>query len=166
MNGEKRILRNTQKVLLVLSTSGTPDKVLDYAVGRAKKDGLGLIALYILETGLASSVFDTFSDIGFIGEKPSEELSEAIMKEYRQRGYEELGRVQIKAMEEAVEYDPVMEQGDYVEKTLEFIRERDVSVAVLVQRKKRDIFKYFKRSHADEVRERAACEVVVFNEDV
>lgn len=155
-----------KKVLLVLSTSGTPDKVIDYAVGRAKKDGVGLVALYILETGLASSVFDTFTDIGFIGDRPSEELSEAIMKEYRQRGYEELGRVQVKAMEEAVEYDPVMEQGDYVQKTLEFIKERDASLAVLVQRKKKEIFKYFKRSHADEVREKAACEVVVFNESV
>ncbi|MBI5971249.1 MAG: universal stress protein [Deltaproteobacteria bacterium] len=153
-----------KKALLVLSTSGTPDKVIAYAVDRAKKDGLGLIALYILETGLATSVFDTFSDIGFIGDRPSEELSEAIMKEYRQRGYEELGRVQVKAMEEAVDYDPVMEQGDFVEKTLDVIRDRDVSVAVLVQRKKKDLFKYFKRSHADEVREKAACEVVVFNE--
>jgi len=153
-----------KKTLLVLSTSGTPDEVINYAVARAKKEGLGLIALYILDTGLASSVFDTFSDVGFIGEKPSEELSEALMKEYRQRGYEELGRVQVRAMEEAVEYDPVMEQGDYVQKTLEFIRDRDVSVAVLIQRKKSDLFKYFKRSHADEVREKAACEVVVFNE--
>lgn len=155
-----------KKTLLVLSTSGTPDKVIDYAVARAKKDGAGLIALYILETGLATSVFDTFTDIGFIGDRPSEELSEALMKEYRQRGYEELGRVQVKAMEEAVEYDPVMEQGDFVQKTLEFIRERDVTVAVLVQRKKSELFKYFKRSHADEVREKAVCEVVVFNENV
>lgn len=173
MNGGKKqtlrsaqeIPRDARKVLLVLSTSGTPDTVIDYAVERAKKEGAGLIALYILETGLASSVFDTFTDIGFIGERPSEELSEAVMKEYRQRGYEELGRVQVRAMEEAVEYDPVMEQGDYVQKTLDFIRERDVAVAVLVQRKKKDLFKYFKRSHADEVREKAGCEVVVFNED-
>lgn len=164
MNGEKRILRDAQKVLLVLSTSGTPDKVIDYAVARAKKDGAGLVALYILETGLATSVFDTFSDIGFIGDRPSEELSEAVMKEYRQRGYEELGRVQIKAMEEAVDYDTVMVQGDFVQKTLEFITERDVSVAVLLKREKKDIFKYFKRSHADEVREKAPCEVVVFSE--
>ena len=38
-------------------------------------------------------------DVGFMGDKPSMNLTEAVMKEYSQRAYEELGRVQIKAME-------------------------------------------------------------------
>lgn len=151
-------------VLLVLSTSGTSVEAIEYAVARAKKDGGGLVALYILETGLASEVFDTFSDIGFIGDKPSEELSEAIMKEYRQRGYEELGRVQVKAMEEAVPFEPVMEQGEYAALVLDTIGQKKSAVAVLVKRRKRAIMKYFSKSPVDEVRESATCEVVVFPE--
>ncbi len=153
-----------KNVLLVLSTSGTDDAVIAYAVGRAKKDGAGLVALYILDPDLANSVFDNFTDIGFIGDKPSSELSEAIMKEYRQRGYEELGRVQVKAMEEAVGFEPLMEQGSYVEKTLEKIADRDVSTAVLVKHKQRALYKYFTVSHADEVKKAAGCEVVIFVE--
>lgn len=153
-----------KNVLLVLSTSGTDDKVINYAVARAKKEGAGVIALYILDPGLANSVFDNFTDIGFIGDKPSSELSEAIMKEYRQRGYEELGRVQIKAMEEAVGFEPLMEQGGCVEKTLDVIAGRDVSVAVLVKRKQRSLYKYFTVSHTDEVKKAAGCEVVIFME--
>lgn len=153
-----------KNVLLVLSTSGIAAEVIDYAARRAKKEGAGLIALYILETGLANGVFDNFTDIGFIGDKPSTELSEAIMKEYRQRGYEELGRVQIKAMEEAVSYEPLMEHGDFVEKTLEVILERECGVAVLVRRQKRRFMSYFSTSHADEVKTKARCEVVIFTE--
>ncbi|MEK6790646.1 MAG: universal stress protein [Deltaproteobacteria bacterium] len=153
-----------KNVLLVLSTSGTDDEVIAYAVGRAKKDGAGLVALYILDPDLANSVFDNFTDIGFIGDKPSSALSEAIMKEYRQRGYEELGRVQIKAMEEAVGFEPLMEQGGYVEKTLDVIAGMGVSVAVLVKRKQRAFYKYFTVSHADEVKKAAGCEVVIFVE--
>lgn len=151
-------------VLLVLSTSGTSDEVLDFAVDKAKKDGVGVVALYILEAGLANEVFDTFSDIGFIGDRPSTELSESIMKEYRQRGYEELGRVQIKTMEAGVDFEPVMEQGEFVQKVLEEIRKRDIGVAVLVKRKKRAFMNYFSKSLADEVKEKAPCEVVVFSE--
>lgn len=153
-----------KQVLLVLTTSGTPDSVIDYAVSKAKENDACLVALYLLETALADEVLDTFSDIGFIGERPSAELAESIMKEYRQRGYEELGRVQIKAMEEAVGYEPVMDQGDYVATVLEMIEQRDVTCAVLVRRKARRLFRYFSRSLADEVVARASCEVVVFTE--
>ena len=73
-----------------------------------------LVALYLLEAGAANDAFDTFSDIGFIGDKPSAQVSEAIMKEMRQRGYEELGRVQIKAMEEGVAFEPLLEDGEPV----------------------------------------------------
>ncbi|MBI5492219.1 MAG: universal stress protein [Deltaproteobacteria bacterium] len=154
-----------KKVLLVLSTSGTSASAIDYAVKRAKDEGAALVALYILETGLANEVFDTFSDIGFIGEKPSMELSESIMKEYRQRGYEELGRVQVKAMEEAVGFEPLMEQGEFVRTVLDMIKKSGAGVAVLVRRKKKQIFKYFSRSLADEVKEKAPCEVVLFTEE-
>ena len=154
-----------KNVLLVLSTSGTSDAAVDFAVERARKDGAGLVALYVIESGLANEVFDTFSDIGFMGDRPSTQLSEAIMKEYRQRGYEELGRVQIKAMEAGVDFDPVMEQGEFVDEVLHMIKRKDAVVAVLVKRKKKTIFKYFSRSLADEVAAQAQCEVVLFAEE-
>lgn len=154
-----------KKVVIVLSTSGTPDKVIDYAVLRAKKEGAGIVAIYLLETGLAAEMFDKFSDIGFIGDKPSAELTESLMREYRQRGYEELGRVQIKAMEAGVDYEPVMEEGDFVSKTLEAIKRWDAVAAVLVKRRERAFMKYFSKSLADEVKKRAACEVVIFSEE-
>ncbi|OGP23958.1 MAG: hypothetical protein A2X99_08225 [Deltaproteobacteria bacterium GWB2_55_19] len=153
-----------KKVLIVLSTSGTSEEAIDYAVKRAKKDGAGLVALYLLEMGLASEIFDKFSDIGFIGDKPSTQLSESIMKEYRQRGYEELGKVQIRAMEEGVDFEPLMEQGDFMQRVLSLIKTMDVSTAVLVKRRKRSFVKYFSRSMADEVKEKALCEVVLFEE--
>ncbi len=152
-------------ILLVLSATWASDKIIEYAVERARKDRARLVALYLLETGLAEEVFESFSDIGFMGDRPSTQLSESIMKEYRQRGYEELGRVQIKAMEEGVDFDSFMEQGDFVAKVLEIIRRLDVKVAILVKREKKSFFKYFTRSLPDEVKEKAPCEVIIFAEE-
>ncbi len=157
-------MEKVKNILLLLSTSRTSEKALDFAVETAKREKASLIALYLLETELANEVFDKFSDIGFIGDKPSMQLSEAITKEYRQRGYEELGRVQIKAMEEGVPFEPLMEQGDYVEKILEVIRDRDIAMAVAVRRKPSTLLKYFSRSVADELAEKAPCKVHVFEE--
>ncbi|MBI4949674.1 MAG: universal stress protein [Deltaproteobacteria bacterium] len=153
-----------KKVLLVLSTSGTSEEAIDSAVNRAKKDGVTLVALYLLEKGLASEISEKFTDIGFIGDKPSTELSESIMTQQRQSGYEELGRVQIKAMEEGVGFEPLMEEGDPVSTVLSLIKSMEISTVVLVKRRQKAIFKYFSRSLADDIKEKAPCEVVVIEE--
>ena len=154
-----------KKVLLILSTSRTSEKAVDFAVKKAKELGAELVALYILETGLANELFDRFTDIGFIGDRPSSQISEAIMKEYRQRGYEELGKVQIKAMEEGVSFEPLMEQGEFIQKALEVIEQRDVELAVVTRRRKGAFLRYFSRSLADELKDEAPCEVVIFDEE-
>ncbi len=153
-----------KNVLLVLSTSGTAESCIDMAVERALKDGLGLVVLYIIDHDLADEAFDVFTDIGFIGDKPSSELSESLMREYRQRGYEEFGVVQIKAMEAGVPFEPLMEEGSFVSKVLEVIERMDVSVAVVLSRRERSLIKYFSRSLAEEVKSRAECEVIVLAE--
>ncbi len=153
------------KVLLILSTTRTSGKAVDFAVDKARREGTGLIALYIINSELTSEVFDRFTDVGFIGDKPSMELTEAVMKEYRQRGYEEIGRVQVKAMEQGVDFDAVTAQGDIVEEALKVIEKRAVSVAVIVRRKTTKVsgfLKYFSRSMCMELEQQARCEVVVF----
>ena len=158
-----------KKLLLVLSTSKTSDEAVEYAVAHAQKEGLGLVALYIIEQGLIDELFDRFTDIGFIGDKPSTELIEAVMKEYRQRGYEEVGRVQVRAMEENIDFDAVSGQGDFVENILQVISSHDVSTAVIVRRKGSAFLRYSSRSiraqsRIDELKEKAPCEVTVFEE--
>ncbi|MEE9613416.1 MAG: universal stress protein [Thermodesulfobacteriota bacterium] len=153
-----------KNVLLILSTSRTSEEAIEFAVGAAKERGGTLVALYLLETGLAEEVFDRFSDVGFIGDRPSTELSEAIMKEYRQRGYEELGLVQVRAMEEGVEFDPIMEEGEVVSRALDIMEGREVALAVCVRRKQSTFARYFSGSLTDELKEKAPCEVVVIEE--
>ncbi|MEK6532047.1 MAG: universal stress protein [Deltaproteobacteria bacterium] len=159
------MIKERGKILLVLTSAGTPDEAISYAVDRARKDGVTLVALYILTTGPADSVFESFTDTGFIGDKPTTELSEAIMKDFRQRGYEELGRVQIKAMEEGVDFEPMMEQGDVLGNVLKVVDAMDIGAAILVRKKKKPLFKYFSISVVDEIKEKAKCEVVVFGRD-
>lgn len=153
-----------KKVLIVLTSAAMPEKAIDYAVSSANEKGAGVVALFLLETELSGEIFDKFTDIGFIGDKPSAELSESLMREYRQRGYEQLGRVQIKAMEEGVDFEPLMEEGSFVQKALDVMSRYDAAEAVLFKRRERRFLDYFSRSMADEVKKRAHCPVKVFTE--
>lgn len=154
-----------KKILLVLPYSGVSDRSIEAAVKRAAEEKASLVALYLLKGSAAESVFDAFSDIGFIGDRPSEDLSRLVMKETRQQGYEALGRVQIKAMEEGVSFEPFLEENSSVENVLSVIEKTSPEAVFVVERKKRSFFKYFKRTLADELRERAPCEVVAVSEE-
>lgn len=151
-----------KSILLVLSTTSTPASAIDFAVERAKEEGAKLVALYVVESELANAVFDRFSDIGFMGDKPSMHLTEAVMKEYRQRAYEELGRVQVKAMEAAVEYEPITREGGYLKEVLDVIGHYDADLAIVVRKKLSVISKYFLRPPSQVLQERAPCEIKVF----
>lgn len=153
-----------KNILLILSTSRTSQKAIEHAVGLAKKENAKLVVLYIIETELTNELFDKFTDIGFIGDKPSTQLTEAIMKEYRQRGYEEMGKVQIRAMEENVDFDAITTQGDFVEKSLEVIERYKIETAIAIKRKRSVFLKYFSKSMVDELVANAPCKVEVFEE--
>lgn len=154
-----------KKILLVLPYAGVSDSSIVKAVKRASDEKAVLIALYLLEGSAGENVFDAFSDIGFIGDRPSEDLSKLVMKETRQQGYETLGRVQIKAMEEGVAFEPLLEEEATTERVLEVIEKTSPEAVFVVAKKKRSFFKYFKRSLADELVERASREVTVITEE-
>lgn len=149
-------------ILLFLSASGDSDEAIAYAVKRAKTEGKGLVAVYVIETDLANEVFDTFSDIGFIGDRPSAQLAKALMKEYRQRGYDELGRVQIKAMEEGVDFDPHLEQGEFKTVVRDSAEHFNPSAVVVIRRARGGIMKYFSGPPEDDIKKVVTCEAVVF----
>ncbi|MCK5237195.1 MAG: universal stress protein [Deltaproteobacteria bacterium] len=153
------------KVILILSTSGTSNEAIEFAVKEAKERNSSLLALYIIETGLTNELFDRFTDIGFIGDKPSSDLVEAVQKEYRQRGYEEIGKAQVRAMEESVNFDAVTLQGEFLKEAEKAIDEHDASLVVAVRKKKHSFLKYFSRSLADELKKRSKVEVIIFNEE-
>jgi len=151
----------SNKILLVLSTHSYSDKAVEYAVTRAAKEGRALVAYFLLESELAREASERFSDIGFTGDKPSATLTESLMREYRQRGYEALGRVQIRAMEEGVEFEPLLEEGPYVSTILDAVGANDIELVVIQKRREKSLLKYFKKGLAAEVKEAASCEVVI-----
>lgn len=157
-------LKERKVLLLVLATSRTSSEAIDYALKRAGEGALTLRALYILDTNLSKEVFDRFTDLGFIGDKPSTELSEAVMKEYRQRGYEELGSVQKLAMEAGVSFDTLMETGDYKGTVMGSIDEGVTEEVVLIKRRKR-LLKYFAPSFTEEIAAESPVKVTVFTEE-
>lgn len=154
-----------EKVLLILSNARTSLKAVEYAIDLAKKKESILIALFIIETEVVNEVFETFSDIGFIGDKPSTKLTQAMMREFRQRGYEELQLVEDLAKEQNVTVDPIIEEGDFLDKALWVIDKYDIGSAVAIKKKRSAIASYFIKSKVLKLEELAACTMEIFEEE-
>lgn len=154
-----------EKVLLILSNARTSLKAVEYAIDLAKKKESILIALFIIETEVVNEVFETFSDIGFIGDKPSTKLTQAMMREFRQRGYEELQLVEDLAKEQNVTVDPIIEEGDFLDKALWVIDKYDIGSAVAIKKKRSAIASYFIKSKVLKLEELATCTMEIFEEE-
>ncbi len=154
-----------EKVLLILSNARTSSKAVDYAIDLAKKKNATLIALFIIEKEVVSEVFETFSDIGFIGDKPSTKLTQVMMREFRQRGYEELQLVEDLAAEQNVTVEPIIEEGDFLGKALWVIDKYDISSAVAIKKKRSAIASYFIKSQVLKLEEQVTCTMEVFEEE-
>ena len=153
------------KVLLILSTTRTSPGAVEYPIDLTKRKGGELITLFIIETEVVNEVFETFSDIGFIGDKPSSRLTEAMMREFRQRGYEELKRVENLAKKRGIESHSIIEEGDFIEKALWVIEKYGVDTAVAIKKRRSAIASYFVRSQVLRLKELAPCHVEVFEEE-
>jgi nucleotide-binding universal stress UspA family protein len=154
-----------KKILLVLSNARSSSKAVEYAVDLAMKEGAKLIVLFVIEKEVVKEVFDTFSDIGFIGDKPSTKLTQAMMREFRQRGYEELQRIEDLAKEHNVAVEPIIEEGDFLEKALWIIDKYRVDSAVAIKKKRSAIASYFIKSQVLKLKELAPCTMDIFEEE-
>ncbi len=157
--------QHTKKILLILSTTRTSVRAIEYAVELAKKNDAELLTLFILETEVAGEVFETFSDIGFIGDKPGTKLIEAMMREFRQRAYQELKSVEDYAKGRGVDNESIIEKGDFIERSLWVIDKYKVDTAVAIKKKRSAIASYFVKSRVLSLKDQAPCEVEVFEEE-
>lgn len=156
--------KDNKRLLLILSTTRTSPGVVDYAIDLALKEKADLMTLFILERDVANEVFETFSDIGFIGDKPSSRLTEAVMREFRQRGYQELKRVEDRAKERGVKNESIIEEGDFIETALWVIDRYKVDMAIAIRKRRSAIASYFVKSQVLRLKERAPCPVEIFEE--
>ena len=154
-----------KRIMLVLSTMRQSPKEIEYALQTAKKENAELVALFIIDSNMPGTVFQRLHEMDLIGEKPSEELSKALMGEYRQRGYEKLEEVEKKAKGKNVHCSIYIEEGDFAEEVLKMINKLGVSLVILTRSRRSNISRMFFGSAVDELIKQSPCEVKIVDED-
>ena len=106
-------------MILVLSTEQDSDAQVRRALQEARASSEPLEIFYVVETTLPQTVSSWFMYLGFMGEKPAEELKNLILGELRRRAKERVQELQAQLRSASVPGEVHLVEGDPEE-----IRER------------------------------------------
>lgn len=148
----------------MLSTTRQSPKTVELALDKAKGEGAMLTTLFILDSGMPESVFEKLTDIGFTGEKPSKQLQESILTEYRERGKRKVAEIERFAEERGVSFESIIKEGNFTSECLAAIEEKDADLVILTRRKRSNLSRFIFGSPLEEVKMEAGCEMLIVDE--
>src|SRR3989304_5396957 len=79
-----------KNILLVLTTTCQVDRAVEVAIDKAKNEKANLSVLFIIDASTPEGLVSRLSGFGFLGDRPSSDLTHAILKEYRDQGNKKL----------------------------------------------------------------------------
>jgi len=151
-----------KKFLLVLSTTQQSGEAISYALNIAKNKDAELYVLFILDSVVPATIFEKLTDIGFIGDKPSSELTEAITKEYEEQAVQLLKDIEKRAADTGISCKTFIEQGDFAEVCLEAIARFAADMIILNRTRKSALSRLLIGSKIDRLLRKAPCEIKIF----
>lgn len=153
-----------KNILLVLTTTCQVDKAVELAIEKAKNQKANLTALFIIDSSMSEGVVSRLSDFGFLGDKPSSELTHAIIKEYRDQGNKKLDEIKWLADCLGIPCQTFVEEGDYTELVLKRMARFNIDYAIVTRCKRSVISSLLFGSAMDKVVKNAGCPVEIVEE--
>lgn len=153
-----------KNILLVLSTTRQSPKTVELAIEKAKSENASLTALFVLDSDMADSIFEKLTDIGFTGEKPSQQLQEAILTEYRERARSKLDEIEEFARSNDVQYGSIMKDGDFTTECIQLIEEKKADLVIITRKKRSSLSRFIFGSPLEAIKSKVCCEMLIVDE--
>jgi nucleotide-binding universal stress UspA family protein len=151
-------------LMLVLSPTRHNPKSVDLAISLVQSTKRPLLAVFIIDTKVADAISGRIVDIGFLGDRVSAQLEDAILREYEERGKRELGEVKERAQGLGLECELLIRRGDFVEECLKIAREKQVEDMIVSRADRSGISRKLFGSAVNDLLEKAPCPIMVVSD--
>ena len=151
-------------LMLVLSPTRSNPKSVDLAISLVQSTKRPLLAVFVVDTRVTDAISGRIVDVGFLGDKVSSQLQEAILKDYEERGRRELEEVKRRAQELGIECELLIRKGDFVRQCLRIATEKQVEDMIVSRAERSNLSRKLLGSAVNELRERAPCPVMVVSD--
>ena len=152
------------KVMLILSPTRHNPKSVDLAISLVRKTKRSLLAVFIVDTRVSDAISGRIVDIGFLGDRVSTQLKNAILRDYETRGRRELQEVSDRAEELGIPCETVVGRGDFVEESLRIAVEKKVEDIIVSRAERSNISRKLFGSAVNQLLERSPCPVMVVSD--
>ncbi|MDT8317240.1 MAG: universal stress protein [bacterium] len=153
-----------KNILLVLSTTRQSPKTIELALEKVKTEESSLSALFVLDSKMPGSILEKLTDSGFTGEKPSQELHDSILSEYRERGKKKLEEVEKLAKEMNIPFTAIIREGDFTSECLAEIKVRNTDTVITTRKKRSTLSRFIFGSPIEQIRDESKCEMIIVEE--
>jgi len=154
----------SQNVLLLVMPEYEAPHATAYALERARERGAGLVALAVLDPDAHQTVARTLADVGFVGERVSDDVVEALEQERRSFAERQVGLVAEEARRRGVPCTTLVEEGDPTEVCARVARQHGIITAVLVAEKQSWLTRFLSRSAPVRLPALPGCEVKIMED--
>ncbi|MBI4412561.1 MAG: universal stress protein [Deltaproteobacteria bacterium] len=151
-----------KKILLIITPGRQSTEALHYALHKAKETKGTLKVVYIIDREMTQDLQNNLAEIGFIGDRPGEELSDALNKEYHARGKKVLEEVEKQARTFQVPVESELKTGSYLDICEEEVRKETPTLLVATEKKDSFLKKVFEGSETKRLKDRVSCELKVY----
>lgn len=148
--------------LLALPTTELPAEVLELVLNFTAEKKANLVVLFVLDSSVPQTIFQRLTDIGFVGEKPGEELKQAVDLEYRRQAEELLAEVKKGCSQQQINCQVELVQGAFAEEILQAVATHAADLLILIRQRRSLLSRLFANSAIEHIIYQAPCEIKVF----
>ena len=151
-------------LMLVLSPARHSPKSIDLALSLVQTSKRPLLAVFVMDMKVPDAISDHIVDIGFLGDKVSDQLESTIHREYESRGRRELEEVKERARELGIDCETLVRKGDFVEEILKIAEEKAIEDMVVSRAERSNISRKLFGSAVNELLGRATFPIMVVSD--
>lgn len=151
-----------EKILYIMTPGRQSTEALHWCLHKTKELQLTLRIVYVVDEELSRNIGRSMSEIGFVGETPSAELSEALNKEYQDRAYKIIEEVERQCRTFAIPFETAIKEGGYIDICLEEANGGGIRILTVVQQKEGLFKKFFASSDTSQLVGKIPCELKVY----
>jgi len=154
-----------KKILLALSTTRQSSKTIDYAVKIASDEKAELIILFIVDPDLPQFILDKMMDVGFMGDSPTKQLYQSILREYKERGQKKIKEISNAATSLEIECTTIMTEGEFVKECLKVIAKEKPEATILTRADRSNLSRFLFGSAVNQLKQKSPCPIKVIKEE-
>ena len=152
-------------ILLALSTTRQSPKTIEYALNEAQKEKARLVILFVVDPDLAHLILDKMMDVGFMGDKPSMDLYQSILKEYKERGKRITEEIMAKANSLKVKSSTVLAEGEFVQECLKVIAREKPQKTILTRAERSRLSRFIFGSDINRLKQKSPSPITIVEEE-